>query len=117
MGFRYLLWCRFVNAAFLENMNAKGRKGRGKTLTCFGIAASASRGALRLVQVAWTVTSGRQLRPIKATYILQEKESAKACLKVETMRKEKWEMLRIRGVFLETRGNKITTEMRWGFII
>lgn len=42
-----------------------------------------------LVQVAWTVTSRRQLRPIKSTYILQGKESAKACCNGETMKKEK----------------------------
>lgn len=69
-------------------MNPKGKE----TLTRFGIAASASRSAYRLVQVAWTVTSRRQLRPIKSTYILQGKESAKARRprrEGETMRKGK----------------------------
>lgn len=65
---------------------------RDETLTCFGIAVSARRSAYRLVQVAWTVTSRRQLRPIKSTYILQGKESAKACREGETMRKEKREV-------------------------
>lgn len=94
------------------------RKGRGggNTLTRFGIAASASRGALWLVQVTWTVTSGRQLRPIKSTYILPEKESAKACLRWKQWEKKSGNVERVVGVFLETRGNKMT-EARRGFVI